>query len=821
MVVKQPKGALLALNLPQLQNLIKRDPVSYREEFLQQYQHFEASLTIFQIKPEEESKELGELVTFLAQVNHCYPKECQEFPEKLMQLLQTHHTILNPDLRRTMVQALVLLRNRGVVPNTKILPLFFTMFRCRDKVLRDTLYNHIISDIKAANRGSHRNAKLNKTVQNFLYTVVTSADAQSKHGEGAVAAKRSLDVCIELYRKNIWCDTRTVNVIAEACLSPINKIMATAIQFFLNPVKRRGSGGGDSDSDATGSDNEDGKKGKLTQTDIRMMQHHAHINKKTRSNQRKLKRALKQYGKQQKERSAELGENFDEGEEESKVERAKKSNFDFGPLEQVHDPQGFAEKLFSKAHQAQSQTKRGGQAVQRFELRLLILRLVARLIGFHQLQVLNLYPFLQRYLQPHQPEVTSILALLATATHNLVPPDVLQPLVRAIADNFVSDHCAPEVMAAGLNAIRSIAARQPAAIEQYLLADLIQYRKHRDKGVMMAARSLMILFREINPEMLHRRERGKEVTQMMTSGLHNKETGENFGAQEVAEGVDGAELLEIYGYSDESDVDVDNSDTEVVGMEEEGEKTEDDELLEEGSSDEAQYASAIEGQEDEGSDDDDDDSNSEADGDDGSGCDDEDENEEEETKEGTAKSRGQQEQKPSEMARSRIETTRILTQEDFIRIEELKRRRKAELKEQQVSSKKRKKRVAEKDDASASEITDYGSEEEGEKVAIEIKAVLDDEDIIGAYHSRKRAKASYEERMMSIQAGREGREKYGSRKGKRDGENRSMSNKEKRKTKNFKMLVHKREVVSKGKRSLVQRQKALRKHINKQKKRGH
>lgn len=55
-------------NLPQLQNLIKRDPASYRDDFLQQYQHFLSTLQIFKLSPDKENKSLDELVMFLAQV---------------------------------------------------------------------------------------------------------------------------------------------------------------------------------------------------------------------------------------------------------------------------------------------------------------------------------------------------------------------------------------------------------------------------------------------------------------------------------------------------------------------------------------------------------------------------------------------------------------------------------------------------------------------------------------------------------------------------------------------------------------------------------
>ncbi|PNJ48811.1 SDAD1 isoform 8 [Pongo abelii] len=57
----------LPSNLPQLQNLIKRDPPAYIEEFLQQYNHYKSNVEIFKLQPNKPSKELAELVMFMAQ----------------------------------------------------------------------------------------------------------------------------------------------------------------------------------------------------------------------------------------------------------------------------------------------------------------------------------------------------------------------------------------------------------------------------------------------------------------------------------------------------------------------------------------------------------------------------------------------------------------------------------------------------------------------------------------------------------------------------------------------------------------------------------
>ena len=81
-----------------------------------------------------------------------------------------------------------------------------------------------------------------------------------------------------------------------------------------------------------------------------------------------------------------------------------------------------------------------------------------------------------------------------------------------------------------------------------------------------------------------------------------------------------------------------------------------------------------------------------------------------------------------------------------------------------------------------------------------------------------RRKDDYEARLASIKEGREGR-KYGSKKGK--DERSSTTNREKsKKNKPMTMLVHKRSVKGKKTRSLREKQKILRAHITKQKKKG-
>lgn len=122
------RGALLTSNLPQLQNLIKRDPISYRDEFLQQWAHFQSIQRIWKLQPtantnatgstadrDAEGQHFRELVSFIAQVAQCYPNETKDFPNELAVMLHENYASLTPELRRSFVQNLVMLRNKDVI----------------------------------------------------------------------------------------------------------------------------------------------------------------------------------------------------------------------------------------------------------------------------------------------------------------------------------------------------------------------------------------------------------------------------------------------------------------------------------------------------------------------------------------------------------------------------------------------------------------------------------------------------------------------------------------------------------------------------------
>ncbi|MEE6460411.1 hypothetical protein FKM82_000958 [Ascaphus truei] len=452
----------LPTNLPQLQNLIKRDPASYNEEFLQQYNHYLSNVEVFKLQPDKPNKELSTLVMFMAQTAHCYPERLEDFPQQLKTLLYSQHTVMDSDLRMTLCKALILLRNKNLISPTVILELFFELLRCHDKLLR-------------------------KTLQNFMYTMLRDSNA--------IAAKISLDVMIELYKRNIWNDAKTVNVITTACFSKVAKILVGALKFFI----------GKDEAEKQDSDSESENEGP-TARDL-MVRYST--GKKTTKLKKKMEKAMKVLKKHKKKKKPEV--------------------FNFSAIHLVHDPQDFAEKLLKQLETSK----------ERFEVKIMLMDLISRLVGIHELFLFNFYPFVQRFLQPHQREVTKILLFAAQATHQLVPPEVAQSVLMTIANNFVTDRNSGEVMTVGINAIKELTARCPLAMTEDLLQDLVQYKTHKDKNVSMSARSLIQLFRSLNPHMLQKKFRGKPTEASTEARIHE------YGELDAKDYIPGAEVLDV------------------------------------------------------------------------------------------------------------------------------------------------------------------------------------------------------------------------------------------------------------------------------------
>lgn len=447
---------------------------------------------------------------FISHVADCYPDLTRDFADDLINLLTQHHAELESELREKLVGSLVLLRKKELIDSAKyvvsslvqstesdIYRLLNTLFPILtvtpSKSLRTFLYAKIISDLRSSNAKS-TNHKLNRTVQNVLFNLLTS-DRTSPKGIWAIRVTR------ELWRRQIWSDAKAVEIMKEAALSEDTKVIIGGVSFFLGGDKEREEAADES------SDEDDN-------LDMGKLKHVAGVNKKTVKRARDLKAAAAAVRRK---------------------ERKKKQPhlLNFSALHLLNDPQGFAEILFSR-HLQNKKSKLN------LEQKLAVLQLVTRLVGLHKLTIESLYSWFTDKLNPRQASVTSFLASFAQATHNLVPPEWIESNVQKIANEFVSEAAAAQVAAAGLNSIREICARQPLAMNETLLQDLVMYRKSKDKGVVMAAKGLMSLYRDVDATLLKRRDRGRDAAMALRTG---ERKAQRFGEEEAG-GIEGLDLLQ-------------------------------------------------------------------------------------------------------------------------------------------------------------------------------------------------------------------------------------------------------------------------------------
>ena len=170
-----------------------------------------------------------------------------------------------------------------------------------------------------------------------------------------------------------------------------------------------------------------------------------------------------------------------------------------------------------------------------------MLRLVSRLIGRHNLIILQFYPYILRYLNSHQKDkIGEIFAMIIEACHELVPPEEIKPITEKIINNYVTEYCQNQHITIGINTIREILTRMPLALDEAQVEYLVEFRQYKkNSSVRMAAKSLVNFFRDVCPQLLPKKFVGR-FTRISEGG----KDGLVYGERREVTGIDGIELLD-------------------------------------------------------------------------------------------------------------------------------------------------------------------------------------------------------------------------------------------------------------------------------------
>lgn len=618
------------LSLAVVQNQLKRDPGAYAEEFDALWRQYLSELAVLVQRTldeggesgstqtstmslgsrREEEKRLSELASFVAHCGVHFEASRRRFGPELAALLSERGSRMAPETRLNMAQACLVAKSKGLFQDPLVcFELCFELVQIGDKPLRQLCKDYLRSEARRAKRN---NGAYSRKLQRALVTNMGS--------ETDRVAECALGVVMDLYKRRAWTDSTAVNALARACGDDRSRICRKAAAFFLGVDNQEEE---DSDSD----DNDDNERLRQARDAVGAHQH----SKKTRSRASRVERSAK--------RATKLAR---------KLAEPKPL---FPAIDLLDDPLWLCERLLAKLR----------AQVDSFRTRLLLADLTSRVVAVHRIQLLPFYAWLARYLRPQQRDCTRFLAIFAQACHDLVPPDHLLPVVRAIADNFVSDRNASEHMALGINAIREIVGRAPALLDEEdmlgFARDLAAYSKHRDKSVVVAARGWINALRTRFPGLLRKKDRGKQHIRDQQPA--------KFGALQASDKVDGADLLAAYeshalpeGFEDvvEQCRALDDNGGDDDDEEDNPEEEEDDDAV----------------GDDDDEDDDEEEDEEEEDDDDAGGDDDGEENDEEE--EDDDEQNGDEEARVATAPAPSLDPLRLLSSTDFERIRLLKER---------------------------------------------------------------------------------------------------------------------------------------------------
>ena len=444
---EKEKFEFLIQMLPQYQDRVKRDKESYKEEFLKILKKFEEQFNIFLFNPSRKIKGFKELLMFFAHLSHLFKEETAFIPKGLCKIISENYLTIPHEVRLTIVDSLSIMCKSGILPLLEVIPLFFNLMRCQDKILRKRLTDYIISSLTKVNE-KHKNVNINKNIQNFCEKLLEDSNKK--------LARKTLNIIVNLYQKKIWNDSRTINMLANIAVNAKDiKISSAACKFFLSEYDTEQ---GDS------SDEEDLEELK-----------------------NKYKLLGKGYSQKTKKRKAKLKQLMKSIERKEERNKKIKTNTNFLPIDQLNDPYTFAEKLFHLMSSFQSGN---------FSHKLIILRLLGRILGRHRLIINNFFNSMIPLIKAEQKDLNIILASIIEATHDQIPPIELESLIKKLFDFFISDVLPPQQITLGLHTLYGIMERCPYCINEEYFNICEELRNYKNKSVANAARAVCNLYKE-------------------------------------------------------------------------------------------------------------------------------------------------------------------------------------------------------------------------------------------------------------------------------------------------------------------------------------
>ncbi|GIX64073.1 SDA1 homolog [Babesia caballi] len=400
----------------------------------------------------------------------------------LIEFVKAHRKGMNGKTLKQVISTTFLLRSKRLIDIFTILPEWLSLLDLEDRDVRRRLFVFIVRDMTIVSQ-QLKDARVIRAIQRLFFDFLKAKSVQVQ--------LLTCCICVEMHKRRVWRDSHTVNSIAQCALASNLKLVLAGAHFLLGTRNH---------FDVAFEALEDMEEEIAALEDLSKKQSHPGVgshSKKTEGRQNRIARSKKLVEKQLERRKRRL---------ELCAVR------EFAAIDDLHDPQKYTERLFERCRNKDVT----------FGARLILLQLVSILIARHRLMVPNFYGFVLKYINHKQKLVTKILAVSAQAVHSELPSDLVEPLIKQVIDQFVSEDRANEVITVGINTLREIAARAPLMFPKETIEQVVEFRHIKNKAVAMATKSFINVYREQAPELLHPTLRGREAGTQLSQAKKGK-----------------------------------------------------------------------------------------------------------------------------------------------------------------------------------------------------------------------------------------------------------------------------------------------------------
>lgn len=411
-----------------LQQEVKKNPFLHLELIKNEVDKLRVMLRLSKMDPGAKNAELEQLLLFLPSVAH----NCSEdVSGDIFTYALDYYPVLEKGLSQALITSLINLKKlKRIGPEVfykQTIPLVEEMDKMTKTVFLQFLISEIIRDAKH-------------------WPLIRSVLAEAVKSGSEAHAKRAAYIFLHLIGRDVWKDAETSEKMFELLLIASASVTHFILLYLLDRVHLT-----------------------VKEEDIdipEITRRRSKIKKETKSDQKKKEQEKKERAKKiaKKERAA----------------QEKEPNIVVHLSRMQEKGEKYAVLLFKSLKKAEYAA----------ETKLQMAQVISRVVAYHHLRLKGFLGYMTRFMFPHQTQLPVVFSAIAQAIHQDTPPKEVEAICEVIVNNFCSEHRDDDVISYGINSLRVLIKRYPAASKYQCIQLVLRYRRSLKRKAACASDAL-------------------------------------------------------------------------------------------------------------------------------------------------------------------------------------------------------------------------------------------------------------------------------------------------------------------------------------------